>query len=290
MDHREHYYAIARTRVLEQAKRDFNAEALYVEGFAPHPEVDPSWAGRVPDVASFVSNLEQELRVLTISRSGSLIIPQDCDIGVMLTPELRSCLDQWRKQWRYAAPTSPASAACAASTTETRVVDPAPPPDHTFFKPEAELLEYFDVVKVVPCGTRQLVVVKVKGKEFDPHGHDHSLWVKNPSALLTLVLDKDTDLCGCGAANLVVEGSEHCDPHAPCSVRWGLNRVPSNDNPINADQATIFYNTKDSTDLRMMSVAAALKDMEEYPRGSIFGFGTTVDGRRRVLLQPLKVL
>ena len=117
VDHREHFYAIARTRVLEQAKRDFNAEALYVEGFAPHPEVDPSWAGRVPDVASFVSNPEFELRVLTISRSGSLIIPKDGDIGVMLTPELRSHLDQWRKQWRYAAPTSAASTACAASTT-----------------------------------------------------------------------------------------------------------------------------------------------------------------------------
>ena len=241
-------------------------------------------------MASFISNLQRELRVLTISRSGSLIMPKDGDIGVMLTPELRSHLDQWRKQWPDGAPTSPASAACAASTTETRVVDPAPPPDHTTFKSEAEPLEYFDVVKVVPCGTRQLVVVKVKGKEFDPHGHDHSVWVKNPSAASALVLDKDTDLCGCGAANLVVEGSEHCDPHAPCSVRWGLNRAPSNDNPINADQATIFYQPKDSTDLRMMSVAAALKDMEEYPRGSIFGFGTTVDGRRRALLKPQSVL
>ena len=59
----------------------------------PRPEVDPSCAGRVPDLASFVSNLQRELRVLTISRSGSLIIPKDGDIGVMLTPELRSHLD-----------------------------------------------------------------------------------------------------------------------------------------------------------------------------------------------------
>ena len=244
----------------------------------------------MPDVASFVSNLERELRVLTISRSGSLIIPQDCDIGVMLTPELRSCLDQWRKQWRYAAPTSPASAACAASTTETRVVDPAPPPDHTTFKSEAELLEYFDVVKVVPCGTRQLVVVKVKGKEFDPYGHDHSVWVKNPSAASALVLDKDTDLCGCGLASLVVEGTDRFDPYAACSVRWGFHRVPSNEGAINADSASIFYQKKGATELSMTSVAAALKDIEEYPRGTIFGFCTTVDAKKRCLLKAQSVL
>jgi hypothetical protein len=47
VDCREHFYAIARTRVLSQAKVDFNAEALFVEGFCPLPEVDPSWAGKV---------------------------------------------------------------------------------------------------------------------------------------------------------------------------------------------------------------------------------------------------
>ena len=287
MDHREHYYAIARTRVLEQAKRDFNAEALYVEGFAPHPEVDPSWAGRVPDMASFVSNLQRELRVLTISRSGSLIIPKDGDIGVMLTPELRSHLDQWRKQWPDVAPTSPAS---AASATETKVVAPAAQPEHTTFKSEVELLEHFDVVKVVPCGQRQLVVVKTKGREFDPYGDDHSVWVKNPSAASALVLDKDTDLCGCGLASLVVEGTDRFDPYAACSVRWGFHRVPSNEGAINADSASIFYQKKGATELSMTSVAAALKDIEEYPRGTIFGFCTTVDAKKRCLLKAQSVL
>ena len=166
----------------------------------------------------------------------------------------------------------------------------APPPDHTTFKSEAELLEYFDVVKVVPCGTRQLVVVKVKGKEFDPHGHDHSVWVKNPSALSTLVLDKDTDLCGCGEANLVVEGTDRFDPYAACSVRWGFHRVPSNEGAINADSASIFYQKKGATELSMTSAAAALTDIEEYPRGTIFGFCTTVDAKKRCLLKAQSVL
>ena len=284
-DFREHFYAVARTRVLAKGKADFNAEALFVEGFAPLPAVDPSWAGRVPDLPTFVSNIQRDMRVLTVSRSGQLIIPKDSDIGVMLTPELKGHLDQWRTQWPDAAP-----AETRREQSKTDPVVAAAPPQHTIFKTEADLRQYYEIIKVVPCGTRQMVVVNVKGAEFDMHGDGHSVWVRNPAASAPLVLEKDTDMCGCGKATLVVEGTERFDPYAPCTIRWGFHRVASNEGVISADSASIFYQMKGATALSMTTVAAALKDQNAFPHGSMYGFSTTVDSKKRCQLKPQAAL
>jgi hypothetical protein len=63
VDFREHFYTVARIRLIEEAKRDFNGESLFVEGFCPLPQTDPSWSGRVWVLAKFARNVCPRLRL-----------------------------------------------------------------------------------------------------------------------------------------------------------------------------------------------------------------------------------
>ena len=236
-------------------------------------------------MATFVNNVQKDLRVLTVSRSGSLLIPRDTDIPVTITPELRGHLDNWRVQW----PEVPAAGSSIKEDDANK--SEAAAPEHTAFKTKDEFLQHYDVIKVVTGAARHVVVANTKGQEFDPDSDNHSVWLENASASQACIVDKDTDLCGGGKASLLVEGTDRFDPMSACSVRWGFHRKASDcDKVINAEQAAVLYQKKGESALSLTTVAAALKDCGAFPSGSVFGYNTVVDSRKRTQLKSTAAL
>ncbi len=288
LDHREHFYAIARTRLTQQAIEDFNEEKLFVDGFCPVPETPPAWVGRVPDVGTFVAKLADELRVLTVDKTGHLCIPANEDIPVQMTPELSATLDSMRMQFP-AKDNEPVHS--EAGRSEAAASESAPPaPCHK--SGLAELLMRHDVVKTVAGSAYNILVVTEKGCAgcFDPNDSKHALWLQNGSDKQRCEVEAGTILFGAGKACVMLEGNANFDPHAPCTIKWGFHRPGSkdavNDKDINTDAASALVQMKGSTELSLVTVTEALKDAGEYPKGTVWGFSSTLDARKRLTLKP----
>ena len=88
-EYRDHFLAIARTRITEKAKADFNAEKLLVPGYVPLPPIPAAWAGKVPDLAEAVKEYHtRDIYVATVDDEGRFLVPKDSEVPVQATPEI----------------------------------------------------------------------------------------------------------------------------------------------------------------------------------------------------------
>ena len=89
---------VAKTRTVEKAVNDFNAEKLSIAGYVPLPAIPPAWEGDAPDHEHSVRMLKESLKVATITNKGELRIPRDEDVPVDLTADIRKTLEEYRMQ------------------------------------------------------------------------------------------------------------------------------------------------------------------------------------------------
>ena len=66
---------MAKTRTVEKAVNDFNADKLSIAGYVPLPALPPAWEGKAPDHEHTVRTLKESLKVATIANKGELLIP-----------------------------------------------------------------------------------------------------------------------------------------------------------------------------------------------------------------------
>ena len=61
VDPRDHFCAVAKTRTVEKAVNDFNAEKLSIAGYVPLPAIPPAWEGKAPDHEHRPTDLSEAL-------------------------------------------------------------------------------------------------------------------------------------------------------------------------------------------------------------------------------------
>jgi hypothetical protein len=274
---------VARTRLIQEAVKDFNKEELSVSGFCPLPNVPPAWCDKKPSRDGVLTELRAKLKRLTLTDDLDLVIPADAEIPVLLTAELKEVLSKVRTAY---APKVLVLRFCDGEDPGIRVAE-----TEQRFSSLAELENKCDIIAKVSKSAYEIILAtkKGKGKDFDINEGEHFLVLYNHNTS-ALNIDAESYLFGAGPGKILKEESPGFDAFAPSSVHWAFHRPGSKEalgwKEIDAEKANIFTQARDAGDLSMMTVANALRSHNAFPRGAAYGFNTTVDAHKKLKLKP----
>ena len=93
-DPRDHFFGIAKTRLVEKAMKDFNSQDLSIHGYCPMPTLPAAWAGKVPDECTVRAAMLEQFKVASVDERLNFLLPQEEDVPVKLTDDLRATLKE----------------------------------------------------------------------------------------------------------------------------------------------------------------------------------------------------
>ncbi len=284
-DPRDHFFSIAKIRVVEKAKQEFNKEALSVPGYVPMPLLPAAWVSKVPDLVSLCQTLRAELQVATVDGEARLMVPKDADVPVTISPDIQVLLEDLRKRY-------PDAEELREDVSRREVIAAV-----VKFNSLADMMAKYQVLKTVKTASYDLIVATESKNGFDVEDGLHSIWVHNPSTTQRVDLDSDTFLCGVESCTVKQETAPDFDPMIPCTIRWSFNRPGSKEatatgceKEVNAEQTLIYTKATSTGVMSLKKAADAMKEANCHPKGTFWGFRTTVDSKKKVTLKPSEVL